>query len=42
MEETFGDHGKNEITFRARFGGEQGVEAEAADRAENGLDVTVR
>jgi hypothetical protein len=42
MDEAFGDHGENEIALRARLGGEQGVEAEAADRGENGLDVAVR
>jgi len=42
MEEAFGEHGENEVALWAGFGGEEGVEAEAADGTEYRLDVTVR
>jgi hypothetical protein len=42
MEEAFGDHGENQIAFGGGFGCEHRVEAEVADGAEYGLDVTVR
>jgi hypothetical protein len=41
MEQAFGDHGDHQVSLGAGFGGEQSIEAEAADGAEDGLDVAV-
>jgi hypothetical protein len=42
MDETFGEHGENEIPFGRGFRGKQRVEAEAANGAQDGLNVAVR
>ena len=41
MKQAFGDHGHHEVALGAGLGGEQGLEAEAANGAEHGLDVTM-
>jgi hypothetical protein len=42
MQEALGNHGDDEVSLGAGFGGEQGIEGEAANGAEDGLDVAVR
>ena len=42
MEQTFGDHGHHKVALTTGLGGKQRVEAEAADGAQDGLNVAVR
>jgi hypothetical protein len=42
MENALGDHGEHELTLGRGLGGEQGIQTEAAEGAEHGLDVAVR
>jgi hypothetical protein len=41
MQQPFGDHGEHEAPLRAGFGGEQSIQAEAADGTEDRLDVAM-
>lgn len=42
MQETFGDHGQDEVALARGLGGKQRIQAEAAHHAEYGLNVAVR
>jgi hypothetical protein len=42
VQQAFGDHGKDQVALRAGLGGEQSIQAEAADGTEDGLDVAMR
>jgi hypothetical protein len=42
MEQSFGDHRDHQFSLGAGLGSQQGVEAEAADGAEDGFDMAMR
>jgi hypothetical protein len=42
MEDALGDHGEHEVALGGGLGSEQGVESQAAEGPEHGLDVAMR